>query len=46
MNLPKFDHNKGSKGVNLVEKKVMDELGWIFREQPTQDYGIDGHRGC
>lgn len=43
MNLPKFDHNKGSKGVNLVEKKVMDELGWIFREQPTQDYGIDGH---
>ncbi|MEK5104954.1 DUF4365 domain-containing protein [Cytobacillus sp. FSL M8-0252] len=43
MSFPKFDHNKGSKGVNLVERAVMDELCWIFREQPTQDYGIDGH---
>ncbi|WP_329469635.1 DUF4365 domain-containing protein [Exiguobacterium sp. 9-2] len=43
MQLPRFDNNKGSKGVNLVERKVLDELEWIFREQPTQDYGIDGH---
>lgn len=43
MSFPKFDHNKGSMGVNLVERAVMEELGWIFREQPTQDYGIDGH---
>ncbi|BCB40556.1 hypothetical protein BCJMU51_5474 [Bacillus cereus] len=43
MALPRFDGNKGSKGVNLVERTIMEELGWIFREQPTQDYGIDGH---
>ncbi|GLB61782.1 MULTISPECIES: DUF4365 domain-containing protein [Bacillaceae] len=43
MGFPRFDGNKGSKGVNLVERKVIEELGWIFREQPTQDYGIDGH---
>lgn len=43
MSYPRFDNNKGSKGVNLVERKIMDDLGWIFREQPTQDYGIDGH---
>lgn len=43
MTFPKFDHNKGSKGVNLVSRRIMEELEWIFREQPTQDYGIDGH---
>jgi len=30
-------------GVNAVESIVLKELGWIFREQPTSDYGIDCH---
>ena len=30
-------------GVNAVERLVLDELGWIFREQPIVDMGIDAH---
>ena len=25
-----------------VSAKVVDDLDWVFREQPTDDYGIDG----
>lgn len=28
-------------GVNAVERIVVSELGWIFREQPIMDMGID-----
>lgn len=30
-------------GVNAVEQIVLDELCWIFREQPIVDMGIDAH---
>lgn len=30
-------------GVNAVERLVLGELGWIFREQPIADMGIDAH---
>lgn len=30
-------------GVNKVECIVLEELKWIFREQPISDYGIDAH---
>lgn len=30
-------------GVNAVEHIVLHELGWIFREQPIIDMGIDAH---
>lgn len=30
-------------GVNAVENIIIDELGWIFREQPIVDVGIDAH---
>lgn len=30
-------------GVNAVEKLVIDDLGWIFREQTILDMGIDAH---
>ena len=30
-------------GVNAVEHIVLHELGWIFREQPIVDMGIDAH---
>lgn len=30
-------------GVNAVEGIVLHELQWIFREQPIEDKGIDGH---
>jgi len=32
-------------GVNTVEKIIL-ELGWIFREQPIVDMGIDAHIEC
>ncbi|GAA2046459.1 hypothetical protein GCM10009839_58500 [Catenulispora yoronensis] len=28
-------------GVTRVQLAVQDKLGWLFREQPTDDYGID-----
>lgn len=30
-------------GVNEVERIVLSELDWIFREQPIEDMGIDAH---
>lgn len=30
-------------GVNAVQKIILKELGWIFREQPLVDMGIDAH---
>lgn len=30
-------------GVLGVERIVIEELGWIFREQTVEDYGIDAH---
>jgi hypothetical protein len=30
-------------GVNEVERITLNELGWIFREQPIEDMGIDAH---
>jgi hypothetical protein len=33
----------GSEGVTHTQLAVQDELGWLFREQPTEDYGIDAH---
>ncbi|HEX7647440.1 MAG TPA: DUF4365 domain-containing protein [Noviherbaspirillum sp.] len=30
-------------GINAVERIVIDDLEWIFREQPIVDMGIDGH---
>lgn len=32
-----------SKGLNLINRTVTNEMGWLFREQPTDDYGIDAH---
>ncbi|GGM95009.1 hypothetical protein GCM10011609_35660 [Lentzea pudingi] len=31
------------RGVRAVADLVEDELEWIFRDQPVQDYGIDAH---
>ncbi|MFF8872669.1 DUF4365 domain-containing protein [Streptomyces massasporeus] len=30
-------------GVTQTKLAVEKELGWLFREQPTEDYGIDAH---
>ncbi|MBO7938524.1 DUF4365 domain-containing protein [Streptomyces sp. S9] len=30
-------------GVTHTKQAVEDELDWLFREQPTEDYGIDAH---
>lgn len=30
-----------SIGVTRTELAVQEELGWLFREQPTEDFGID-----
>lgn len=32
-----------SIGVTRTKLAVEEELGWLFREQPTEDYGIDAH---
>lgn len=32
-----------SAAVTHTAQAVEDELGWLFREQPTEDYGIDAH---
>lgn len=31
------------QGVALVELRVTRHYGWIVRDQPTSDYGIDAH---
>lgn len=33
----------GSKGLTHTRLAIEDELGWLFRDQPTEDYGIDAH---
>jgi len=33
----------GSVGVTRTRLAVESELGWLFRDQPTEDYGIDAH---
>lgn len=30
-------------GISAVENIVAAKLGWIWREQPTADFGIDAH---
>lgn len=30
-------------GVTRTKLYVEEELGWLFREQPTEDFGIDAH---
>ncbi|MFE7132442.1 DUF4365 domain-containing protein [Streptomyces sp. NPDC057638] len=32
-----------SIGVSRTHIAIQEELGWLFREQPTEDYGIDAH---
>ncbi|MFL6164535.1 MAG: DUF4365 domain-containing protein [Jatrophihabitantaceae bacterium] len=32
-----------SAAVTHTKMAIEDELGWLFREQPTEDYGIDAH---
>lgn len=32
-----------SAGVTHARLAIEDELGWLFRDQPTEDYGIDAH---
>lgn len=32
-----------SIGVTRTQVAVQEELGWLFREQPTEDYGVDAH---
>jgi len=43
MELPRVQNLADRAGVNLVSSLVTTELGWIFREQPTSDLGIDAH---
>lgn len=31
------------EGVTSVRRAVQGRLGWLFREQSTHDFGIDGH---
>lgn len=33
----------GDLGVTRTQLAVQEELGWLFREQPNDDYGIDAH---
>jgi hypothetical protein len=32
-----------SEGVTHTQQAIEDELSWLFRNQPTEDYGIDAH---
>src|SRR5699024_8323083 len=41
MKLPKTKGRTDRTGVNMVSEIINNELKWIFREQPTDDYGID-----
>jgi Domain of unknown function (DUF4365) len=35
--------NTASIGVTRTKLAVEEALGWLFREQPSDDYGIDAH---
>lgn len=38
------DHNAVDRaGIGFVQYQIPKQLGWIFREQATSDYGIDAH---
>lgn len=37
----KHSAKQDRKGIAAVQKIVTNDLDWIFREQPTDDYGID-----
>ncbi|MYV97576.1 DUF4365 domain-containing protein [Streptomyces sp. SID3343] len=39
----KFSAKVATIGVTRTKLAVEDELEWLFREQPTEDYGIDAH---
>lgn len=41
--LRKSSAKVASAGVTHTRQAVEDGLGWLFREQPTEDYGIDAH---
>lgn len=41
--LPRYNGPTEHIGINLVNDIITREILWIFREQPTQDYGIDAH---
>lgn len=43
MKLPKHKSTTERSGVLEVGRIIVDELGWVFREQPTDDFGIDAH---
>lgn len=43
MELPYYNGSTEHDGINLVNTIITRDLGWIFREQPTKDYGIDAH---
>lgn len=32
-----------SRGVTRTRLAVEEQLGWLFREQSTEDFGIDAH---
>jgi len=32
-----------SVGISRTKLAIEEVLGWLFREQPTEDYGIDAH---
>jgi hypothetical protein len=32
-----------SEGVTHTQQAIEDKLGWLFRNQPTEDFGIDAH---
>jgi hypothetical protein len=36
-------HLKERTGLLLVEQRIVEELRWIFRNQPVSDFGIDAH---
>jgi hypothetical protein len=38
---PPPDPTTERKGINTVESIFLHEFGWLFREQPVSDYGID-----
>jgi Domain of unknown function (DUF4365) len=42
MTMPRYSPT-GRIGINATERIVVKELGWIFREQPVVDQGIDAH---
>ena len=43
MMLRKPSAKLASLGVTRTRLAVEEELGWLFREQPTEDFGIDAH---